>query len=111
MSWKKKLRSRAGETLMETLVAVLIASVGLTMLASMITSSARLITKSRSVLKDYYAENNKLEERAGGTADTLDIAVEYPDTDIETETVSVSFYINETVGASPVIAYKYQKQP
>ena len=63
MGWKKKLRSRAGETLAETLVALLVSSIGLMMLASMINSSARLITKSRSVLSDYYAEINKLEER------------------------------------------------
>ena len=109
MGWKKKLRSRAGETLAETLVALLVASIGLTMLASMINSSARLITKSRSVLRDYYAENNKLEERA--EAGNFEIVVDYPGTDIKPETVTVSYYENNTAGASPVIAYKYRKQP
>ena len=111
MGWKKKLRSRAGETLAETLAALLIASIGLTMLASMITSSARLITKSRSVLRDYYAENNKLEERSGNVTDTFEIVVEYPGTGIKPEMETVSYYKNETVGVSPVIAYKYRKQP
>ena len=111
MGWKKKLRSRAGETLAETLAALLIATIGLTMLASMITSSARLITKSRSVLSDYYAENNKLEERSGDVTVTFEIVVAYPGTDIAQETARVSYYENQTVGASPVIAYKYQKQP
>lgn len=110
MGWKKKLRSRAGETLAETLAALLIATIGLTMLASMITSSARLITKSRSVLSDYYTQNNELEKREG-TADRFEIVVQYPETDISPETVEVSYYENNKVGASPVIAYKYQKQP
>lgn len=51
---KKKLRSRAGETISEVLVALLIASISLVMLAGMITASAHAIERSRKMLETYY---------------------------------------------------------
>ncbi len=58
-----------------------------------------------------FSRNNILEERAEDSAGTVQIVVAYPGTDIEPETVTVSYYENNTAGASPVIAYKYRKQP
>ena len=56
----KKLRSKAGETLTETLVALLIGTLSLAMLASMIGSTAKIITKTQGVLTDYYAATAQL---------------------------------------------------
>ena len=53
----RKLKSRAGETISEVLIALLISSLGLVMLAAMITASARTITKSREVLETYYSDS------------------------------------------------------
>ena len=51
----KKLRSKAGETLTETLVALLIGTLALAMLASMIGSTSKIIEKTQGVLTEYYA--------------------------------------------------------
>ena len=59
----KKLRSKAGETLTETLVALLIGTLSLAMLASMIGSTAKIITKTQGVLTDYYAATAQLASR------------------------------------------------
>ena len=43
----KKLRSQAGESIAETLVAVLVIAVALTMLAAMITATANMVKKAK----------------------------------------------------------------
>ena len=52
---KKKLHSRAGESIGETLVAVLISALALTMLAGAISTAARLITKNKTSMETYYS--------------------------------------------------------
>ncbi|MBQ2641724.1 MAG: hypothetical protein IJG52_00195 [Lachnospiraceae bacterium] len=107
----ERLRSRAGETIAETLVALLISSIGLMMLASMITSSAQLITKSRSVLKEYYAESNQLEEKGESGAGSFDVVLAFPGSDLQPETAAVTYYENAAIGAKPVISYKLADMP
>ena len=63
----KKLRNRAGETLTETLVALLIASLALVMLASMISSTTRIVTQSKTRLETYYKNNNQVAAQSGGS--------------------------------------------
>ena len=60
---RHKLAGSRGESITEVLVAVLISSVALVMLASMIATSARLIQRSKNYLggeDGYYARNNAL---------------------------------------------------
>ena len=56
----KKLRSKAGETLTETLVALLIGTLALAMLASMIGSTSKILQKTQGILTDYYASAAQL---------------------------------------------------
>lgn len=56
----RRLRSQRGESLTEVLVSTLIAAVALVMLASMISTGARLVDQSRDALRSYYNENNRL---------------------------------------------------
>lgn len=55
-----KLRSRAGESISETLVALLISALALVMLAGAIGASSRIVTRSRTQLKKYYNGNEVL---------------------------------------------------
>ena len=48
----KKVKSRAGETIAEVLVALLISSVALVMLAGMIASTTSMVTQSKSKMED-----------------------------------------------------------
>lgn len=56
----KKLRSTSGESIAETLVAVLIAALALLMLAGTVNSSSRIITKSQTNMEKYYQVYNSL---------------------------------------------------
>ena len=51
-----KLKNRAGESIGETLVALLISSLALLMLAGAITSASRIITDSNRAMQTYYSE-------------------------------------------------------
>ena len=52
---RKKLRGRNGESLSETLLALLISALALTMLAGAISSAANVITRGNEQMTDYYA--------------------------------------------------------
>ena len=114
-----KLKSRAGETLSETLVAVLISALALTMLAGAITSSANAVEKSRKKLDTYYSANEELIAggvEGGSQADgaesavssgTLTVTVSSTDTGINiTESETVPYVQNEVFGKTPVILYE-----
>lgn len=64
-AWRKR---RAGESLGEVLISVLISAVALVMLVSMITTSTSLISRSRDKLEDYYNAQSDM-ALAGGTDD------------------------------------------
>ncbi len=67
----ERLRSRAGESIAEVLVALLIASLALLMLAGMINTSARLIARSRISVDNIVKEENALTARESGTEGTV----------------------------------------
>lgn len=72
---RKKLRSRAGETIGETLVSLLIGALALTMLAGAVSTAGRLVNDSRNNLKNYYngRDSMTLMERAEDSSDTATI--------------------------------------
>ena len=55
-----KLKSEAGESLGEVLIALLIAALALTMLASVITTASSIINRSKTAMDRYYAATNGL---------------------------------------------------
>ena len=58
----KRLRSQTGESITETLVALLIASLGLIILAGAISATSRVVLKTDHVLEEYYHQNNAVAE-------------------------------------------------
>ena len=102
---KKKLKSNTGESIAETLVAVLIAAFALLMLAGTINTASSLITKSQDTLDEYYRANNAMTTRnSTGTTGTFEIK------DGETSIIScsVSVYSNASkLGEDRVSAYDY----
>ena len=66
---KQKLKSDVGESIAEVLIALLIAALALTMLASVISTSARMISQSKDKLENYYAANEELNTRIRTAAD------------------------------------------
>ena len=68
---KKKLSSQAGESIGETLVALLISALALVMLAGAVSSGMRIVTNSKEKMNVYYQVNNAVAERKQ-TAPTID---------------------------------------
>ena len=97
----KKLKSRAGESIAETLVALLISALALLMLAGAVSSAARVVTGSSNKLKEYYAADRNLATRSG--TNTCAIRIK---SDTVSQTVEdVKYYENTTLGSTKVVAY------
>jgi len=101
----RKLRSNAGESIGETLVALLISALALVMLAGAISSTANMITTSDAKMGEYYDGDDILVQQAasGGTASTITIT----GSDGTAETRNVSCYTNAAFASKPVVAYQY----
>jgi Tfp pilus assembly protein PilV len=103
-----KLQSSAGEALAEVLVAILIAALALTMLASAITSTTKMVNQSKVKMEAYYAENDSMaiqdqEEAAGQLTVTLTEG-ETPRT-LNGEAIKANYCMNTMVGRTKVISY------
>lgn len=108
---QRKIRQQSGETIAETLVALLISSIALMMLASMISATANLVTKSETKMGEYYTENAKL-ENSETSAKTLTISItsEGEDGIRLNMTVEDVPYQTNSVFNKTVVAYSYSGQ-
>ena len=113
--FKKKLHSKAGESLVETLVSLLIAAIALTMLAGTLNAASNIITKSRRTLDTYYSANEDETGVTGvikmtGSGNTGSVTMTMSGTNtsenISLSGVPIVYYKNETFSKTPVIAYK-----
>ena len=115
---KNKLRSRAGESIGEVLVSLLIAALGLTMLALMITSSGKLLETSKTNFGTYAEAENALSEKPdaySGTAVTTGsgIASFYNSSDSQilltdgaSGSINVDYFVYEPRSGKYVVSYK-----
>ena len=114
-----RIRSTSGESIAETLVAVLIAAFALLMLAGTVNTSSNLITKSKNKIKEYNLENNKLEMHSAdskdgdGTASILEMhSADSKDGD-GTASIDggyswiVTLYSNKVFSTKPVVSFGY----
>lgn len=99
---KKRIKSRNGESITEVLVALLISMLGLVLLATMITSSAKLITQSRDAMSGYVEKGNALAAGSGSSISSGKISISLNE---NSYTTSVSYFINDTFSKTPVVAY------
>ena len=106
----KKLRQKTGETIAETLVALLVSSIGLLMLAGMLNGSTMMIVRTRKTVGSYYAGNNKLEEKSGDPSGTVNMVFRDEEGKIREEAFPVVYYVNRTIGKRPVISYRPEIQ-
>lgn len=115
----KKLSSQAGESIGETLVALLISALALMMLAGAVTSAMRVVTRSKDAVGNYYAINNVIAARATDaptidgaavtvyTANGLTVSIGDSSANLQPSTTSypVNLWKNEQLSGVPVIAY------
>lgn len=90
-SFMKKLRSKAGETIAETLIALLISALALMMLAGAIAAANRIITRSDEVMHNYYEAN--------------DVMIQKPSTSVSNSHVSVSPAVVMYGGSSASVSF------
>ena len=114
----EKLRDKSGESIAETLVAVLIAAFALLMLAGTVNTSTNLVLKSQKILSDskdgYYVKNNAMEKRD-------DSSKEEPSKEEKTITITIiggadkqisekaNLYKNDKFGNNQIFVYDISK--
>lgn len=116
----QKLSGRAGESLGETLFALLISALALMMLAGAVSAGMRMVTSSKKAVDDYYQVNNaivarssaslsNLRENLGSYSGAMTIVISNPSTSTTVTSTSVSYWKNEQMGATPVVTYTMPK--
>ena len=105
---KEKLNGQSGESIGETLVALLIAALALVMLAGAISASLGVVNKGRDKLGEYYSANEAINKRSGTESDVPN-GIEITDSlsIINTQQYNITYYKNSTFSNKPVVAYKY----
>jgi len=108
---KKKIKSKAGETLVETLVAVLVGSMALLILATLINYSSKAIRESESKMNAYYTEANRLESFDGTSSsskarftDSSNNSIKLTDSDPKER--SLRYYKNSESKSIDIYSYK-----
>lgn len=111
---RAKLRSKSGESIGETLVALLISALALVMLAGAISSAARMITLSKDKLSKYYKADKQVVEHiapAEGDDDKL-ITTGSIQVNVQDQTGNIiqthsglTYYSNAQYANKPVVLY------
>lgn len=103
---KRKINSRAGESIAESLISILLVALASIMFAGMVTASRNIINTSSRWMQDYYKAVSVINEAtlSEGTKDGVAVG----STDIQvsgaTSTKSVTTYTYE-VGGVKIISY------
>ena len=103
-SIRRKLRSNRGETIGETLVALLISALALVMLAGAISSTANMINTSDKKMGLYYSKDAALVEHSGGDPSGNMVVTIQSDSDANIK--NDYFDTNKAFETKPVVAYK-----
>ena len=99
-----KLRGHSGESIAETLAALLIAALALMMMAGAIQSSYNAVTRSRSTLDEYYDASELLANPYAVRTDNND-APSDGEVSIGGKSYDVTYYVNKMFDNTQVIAY------
>lgn len=108
----KKIKNNKGESIAETLIALLVSALGIMLLAGMIQTSSKLITNSNDRISKYVEQENAIVEYSGTpTSGTISLS---PSNNLtaavkinseESSSVSVDYYVME-YGGKNIIVFK-----
>lgn len=106
-----KLRSTAGESLAETLLAVLVIAVAAIVLATMISSTASMIKRSEAKMDEYYKQNEILETFPDGgvTSGTISISVSDTSDTYSISSIPINYVQNDKLSRYTVTAYSFNE--
>ena len=114
-----KLKGNGGESLAEVLISLLIAALAMTMLAYAISSTSRIITKSKEKMEKYYQANDVVTEQTSGGTGPVEFSLtaaggdsgETPPSVNLMDTQQVMLFTNDEAGdKNRVVSYKYKQQ-
>lgn len=111
MKLRQKLHSNSGESLIESLVAVLISALSITFLVTAIVSSTKITAQSRKAMDEYYSANDEVIIQSGeGTDGTMALTSSGYYVKItpeqENDRIRVRFYTNDRLRDVKVTSYK-----
>ena len=111
---KKKIRNRSGESIGETLVALLVAALALVMLAGAMTTALGVVERSREKLNQYYVSAENLVNRTSAESEPPERKINIKITDQEGNVSNVACHVlcykNEKFANTPVVSYKYKPE-
>ena len=105
-----KLKSRAGDSLAEVLIALLISALAIVMLANMIVVSTTMVNRSKDYFDTYYKANNVLSAHGGGDA-TGTVSLKNGENSVylvgNTSDTAITYHVNTSApDGTPVISYE-----
>ncbi len=106
---RRKIQSNTGESIAETLVAVLLIALALTMLAAMISSTANMVKTSETKMNEYYEKNAALETFSSTDSQTSIVIAVTTTGDGSSNTIEspqVDYKLNDAFSKNPVVAYR-----
>lgn len=107
----QKLKSRAGESLGEVMIAVLVAAIGITLLATMISAGSKVTADNGRRDDKYYGGNNLLEMGIADsgwdvTSGSGTVTVTVKDSNgVMENSMSATYYMHEAAGRK-IVAYR-----
>lgn len=105
---RRKLRSTAGESIAETLIAVLISALALVILAGAISATARIIIDSDNAMGRYYDMDANLATHSDASS-TLNVTISRTDSEGNLTPIDfysgVDYYENNAFANRTVVAY------
>ena len=108
---KRRIKSRSGESITEVLVALLVSTLGIVLLAGMINSSSIMINQSKDKITEFVRESKTVVEQKDDPAygtDTVEIvennvSIKLFDGD---KGASIEYFENDAAGKTVVKSYK-----
>ena len=108
----RKLKSQAGETMAEVLIASLIAVLGVTLFAMMVSASFHVIVSSDTKMADYYAVENNAEGQEVPFKQNVPLIITINGVDSSTVTGitrpnDINGVVSTVYGNDKVMSYKF----
>lgn len=108
-----RLRNTAGESIAETLIALLISSLALIMLAGAVSTATDIVKRSKTTMSAYYDADSALTNVAEGSGSiTVTLAeTNAPEETAVSQEITVSYASNAVFGNKVVVAYAATSAP
>lgn len=109
---RRQLNNESGETLVETLVSILIGTLALILLANAITTAKNIVTTSEKAMDEHYTAEDKLasEDSSAVVGSNFSVALSDTGGKVASDTTGVTVYANDLENLeSATVTARYKK--